>query len=91
MRIGSTVEGFDICHGDIVYVSRLVDIPQPIHIIAAPAPENPDATVEKEMPPKKKYQPVRIIADQNLSEKAWRRHRDCWVHCETTNRELKPL
>lgn len=67
----------------------LVDIPQPINIIPAPTAEDPDAIIEIKVPPKKVFQPIRVIADESLKEKAWRRHRDCWIYCETLNREPK--
>lgn len=85
MDLGYTVEGFTIHLGDTVWVSRLIDIPQPIMILPAGTPENPKATIQKQLPPRQVYGPVKMIVTTTPDERVWRRHKDCWVICESLN------
>lgn len=89
MALGSTVEHFEYSAGETVYVARLTDLPQPLLRKPTPTKEDPGTFTDTPLPPKKKYQPLKIIVSEQLTEACWRRFKECWTHCEVLNRALR--
>lgn len=87
MVLGSTVEGFDIHPGERVWIPSLVTIPQP----AFQRKTDTNELVRTEQPPKTTFEPKQIIIYEraDVPNPCWRRHRECWTHCQQINTKDK--